>query len=282
MESRGSQLHILLAEDSLTSRLIAMMNLEEAGHAIEVVENGHEAVQMLEEGEFDLVLMDVYMPELDGLEATRIIRRREKDSGRHVPIIAMTATETERHLEKCLAAGMDGFVSKPVSLDELHRVLEPLSCWGRGLRVYDRQEGNPPRWGGRSHSFPFTLEEGSGSPLPVDLDQALETVGGDLEILKDVMEVFASEYPEQVQVLRDACARRDAASVERAAHRLKGILANVGGLKARELAQQLEAIAEGGRLDSGVAMVEELEVEIERVVAFFSGPGWEQSALGRE
>jgi len=250
-----------------------MMNLGEAGHAIEVVENGRQAIQIVKEKDFDLILMDVYMPEMDGLEATRVIRRGEIDSGRHMPIIAMTATETQDHIEKCLAAGMDGFVPKPVTLDELHRVLESLLCW---------REGSPLQGRGRLHSFPSISEGRSESLIPVDLNQALEAVGGDLEILKDVMEVFASEYPEQVRVLREACARRDAACVERAAHRLKGILANVGGGRARELARQLETMAEGGRMNGGVAMVEELEVEIERVVAFFSEPGWERSALGHK
>jgi CheY-like chemotaxis protein len=121
------RLRILLVEDSPTNQLIAKMNLEQAGHVVTVVDNGREAVRALEEPGFDLVLMDVLMPEMDGTEAARIIRRREVGSGRHIPIVAITATDTQEHRETCLEAGMDDFVSKPLNLHELHRVIERMS-----------------------------------------------------------------------------------------------------------------------------------------------------------
>jgi two-component system sensor histidine kinase/response regulator len=120
------RLRILLAEDSPTSRLIVTANLEQAGCVVRVVDNGRKAVQALEEGDFDLVLMDVFMPEMDGLDAARAIRRREKGSGRRVPIIAMTGTDTQEHRGKCLEAGMDGFVSKPVTPNEFREVIASL------------------------------------------------------------------------------------------------------------------------------------------------------------
>jgi CheY-like chemotaxis protein len=124
-----TRLRILLAEDSPTNQLIARASLERAGHVVEVVDNGRKAIQALEEQDFDLVLMDVFMPEMDGTEAARIIRQSETGSGRHIPIIAMTATDTQEHRDVCLESGMDGFVSKPVSPNELYDAIEQL---GRG------------------------------------------------------------------------------------------------------------------------------------------------------
>ena len=124
-------MRILLAEDSPTNQLIAKYNLEQTGYLVEVVDNGQKALQALAEGNFDLVLMDVFMPEMDGLEATQAIRQEEKGSGRRIPIIAMTSTDTQENRAKCLEAGMDGFVSKPVTPNELHEVLTSLLPQGR-------------------------------------------------------------------------------------------------------------------------------------------------------
>ncbi len=119
-------LRILLAEDSPTNQLLASYNLEQAGYVVEVVDNGQKAVLALEERDFDLVLMDVFMPEMDGLEATQIIRRKEQGSERRIPIIAMTGTDTLEHRQKCLAAGMDAFVSKPVTHNEFNAAISSL------------------------------------------------------------------------------------------------------------------------------------------------------------
>jgi len=112
-------LSILLAEDHPVNRKLAVLILERQGHRVSSAENGREALAAVERGSFDLVLMDVQMPEMDGLEATLLIREREKGTGRHIPILAMTAHAIEGDREKCLAAGMDAYVSKPVRLAEL-------------------------------------------------------------------------------------------------------------------------------------------------------------------
>ncbi len=119
-------LRILLAEDSPTNQLIATYNLEQAGYVVEVADNGYKAVQALGEQDFDLVIMDVFMPEMNGLEATRTIRQQEQASGQRIPIVAMTGTDTQEQRQKCLTAGMDGFVSKPVTPNELREVIAPL------------------------------------------------------------------------------------------------------------------------------------------------------------
>ncbi|HZU42066.1 MAG TPA: response regulator, partial [Terriglobales bacterium] len=119
-------LRILLAEDNLVNRMVAVRLLEKSGHLVEVAENGHEAVAKLQLRDFDLVLMDVQMPEMDGLEATAAIRNLEKRTGNHVPIIAMTAHALKGDRERCLAAGMDGYISKPFKLEELLDQIEKV------------------------------------------------------------------------------------------------------------------------------------------------------------
>ena len=126
MEEKKSALRVLLAEDSPTNQLIATYNLEQAGCVVKVVDDGQKAVQALEKEDFDLVLMDVFMPKVNGLEATRVIRQREQDSERRIPIIAMTGTDTREHRAKCLQAGMDAFISKPVTLGEFREIIASL------------------------------------------------------------------------------------------------------------------------------------------------------------
>lgn len=263
--SSEAELHILLAEDSPTNQLIAVMNLEQAGHIVEVVDNGRKAVQAMEEEDFDLVLMDVFMPEMDGLEATQLIRQGQSRTERRVTILAMTATDTQEHREKCLEAGMDGFMSKPVTAEELVMVIGPLLTRTEGARTRERQAAKKAQ-----------------SAQTVDLNAALEVVDGDIELLRDVVEMFLQEYPAQIETLREALAQQDAPGVESAAHRLKGILGNVGGIAARHPAHYLETMGEEGELDGGEIALQELEGEIARVAAFFSKPGWEQGVLGCE
>jgi len=120
-ESRG-KLRILLAEDNKVNQMVAARLLEKRGHTVVIVENGRDALEALDEprsGGFDLILMDVQMPHMDGLEATGIIREREKSSGAHVPIIAMTAHAMKGDEQRCLAAGMDGYTSKPIDVEQL-------------------------------------------------------------------------------------------------------------------------------------------------------------------
>jgi signal transduction histidine kinase/HPt (histidine-containing phosphotransfer) domain-containing protein len=249
------QLRILVAEDSPTNQLIAKANLTKAGHAVRVAENGQKAVEAWEKEDFDLILMDISMPRVDGLEVTRLIREKEKQTGRHIPIIAMTAFAMKEYREKSLDAGMDAYISKPVSADELHRTLESF------LKRADL--------GGLKESL---------EPEPsVDLDEALEVVDGDVELLQAVVEVSLEECPEHVEALREALAKGDVPGVESAAHRLKGVMGNIGGLTAREVAQRLETMGEEGNLDGGQVALEELEAEIERVATFYSDPGWKQT-----
>jgi CheY-like chemotaxis protein len=203
--------------------------------------------------------MDVSMPEMDGLEATYAIREKEKSLGGHIVIVAMTAFATKEYHEKCLAAGMDSYVTKPVRIDELDKTLAPLMA----------QTPAPA---------PASATPSASLPSPVDLTQALESVGGDVDIMLEAIAIVLEEVPPQRQALQEAMARQEPKAVEAKAHRLKGVMGNIGGLVARDIAQKLETMGERGNLTGGAALVESLEKEIERVIAFYRDPTWEQRA----
>ena len=124
---RGRSLRVLLAEDSLVNQQLVLALLEGEGHVVAVTNNGREAVAAAAEGSFDVVLMDLQMPEMDGLEATAAIRANERSSGRHLPIIAMTAHALKGDRERCLEAGMDGYTSKPIDVEELFAAIDSLA-----------------------------------------------------------------------------------------------------------------------------------------------------------
>jgi len=173
-----------------------------------VVGNGLKALEAIERNNFDLVIMDVQMPEMNGLEATRQIRAQEKATGAHLPIIAMTAHAIKGDREQCLAAGMDAYVTKPIDPDLLLRTIE-------GTVSNNVVPLRKPRTG----SF--------------DPDGLLRRAGGDWSLAREVINMFLDDTPEVLSQMLDAIARKDLKAVERAAHRIKGAAAN---LEARDLA----------------------------------------------
>ncbi len=198
---------------------------------------------MLEERDFNLILMDVEMPEMNGLESTRAIREKEIKSGRHIPIIAMTAYAMKEDKERCLAAGMDSYVSKPVTFKELLSVIE-------GLQSPDRQSDSEP---------------------PVDLNAALQIVDGDRELLQEAVELFLEQdCPRQLKALRDGLERQDAQAVKAAAHGIKGAASNLGGRAVSDVALRLETMGREGDITGAEDVLEELEAELGRFTAFFS------------
>ena len=272
----AQHLEILLAEDSPTNQLIAVSNLKKAGHTVTVANNGRIAVETFEErGQrgarsfFDLILMDVAMPEMDGLEATKAIREKEKATGLHTPIIAMTAFTTKEYHDKCAAAGMDAYVSKPVRIDELTKAFEPFLTPADEKHVVSHvvseanPEANPPE---------------ATAMAPVALQEALEIVGGDVDLLKSAVALSMREVTGQFEELRQALTQSNAKTVEAKAHRLKGIMGNLGALAAYDIAQRLETMGEQGDLTGGQAACQGFESEMARVVAFFSDPDWEKRA----
>ncbi len=179
-------LHILLTEDSVVNQTVAVRLLEKRGHKVQVAVNGREAVEATGRTQFDVVLMDVQMPIMDGFEATATIRRREQATGGHLPIIAMTAHAMKGDRERCLEAGMDGYVSKPVRPQELFAAVE--------------RHGQP-----QADGQGLEREEGSDPPCPaVDWEGALARLAGDRELLVELVGVFLEECPKLRQAIAQA------------------------------------------------------------------------------
>ena len=236
---------ILLAEDNLVNQKVAVSVLEKQGHLVTVVGDGQAALTALAQHAFDLVLMDVQMPILDGLETTAAIRARERTSGGHILIVAMTARAMKGDQEECLAAGMDGYVSKPLRRDDLDAVLQQVL-------------------GSRSVLIPPP------DAPPIDLVSALHAVDGDRTLLREVIAVFCQDYPARLTELRDAIEHRTAQQMGAAAHSLKGALSLFGRTLAFDLAQELETLGRAGHLDGAAAVLHMLEQELRRISTWFA------------
>jgi two-component system sensor histidine kinase/response regulator len=238
-------LRILLAEDNVVNQRLAVRLLEKAGHSAVVADNGKRALAALEREPFDLILMDVEMPEMGGFEATAAVREREKTTGRHVPIIAMTAHALKGDRDRCLAAGMDGYVSKPIQFHELCRIID----------------GTVPR--GDTSGLP----NGADAAQDVlDRQTVLQCVGGDWDLLREIIEVFASHAPLWMADIRDAIAREDAARLRLAAHTLKGALGHFGVGTVYNQAEQLETMGHNRNLTGAAQAWERLDQQVERLL----------------
>ncbi|HEC02463.1 MAG TPA: PAS domain-containing sensor histidine kinase, partial [Phycisphaerales bacterium] len=191
----ASSLNVLLAEDGLVNQKVAVNLLEQRGHRVTVANNGQEAVDALEKDSFDAVLMDVQMPAMDGFEATRIIREKEKNSGAHIPIIAMTAHAMEGDRERCLEAGMDAYIAKPIRATDLYDTLETTVA---GVYLFQGNGGEP-------------AEEGD----LLDRTEILERIGGSSEALKEIVELFAVESERLMRMMRESIKNGDSSGLQR-------------------------------------------------------------------
>jgi len=244
----GRRLRVLVAEDNAVNRQVAVGMLERAGHEAVVAANGREALALLEKEAFDLVLMDVQMPELDGLETTAAIRERERVRGGHLPIVAVTAHAMKGDAERCLAAGMDGYVAKPLQPRELEaaiaRVVTPGSQEGPASAV----PASPP------------------PPGVVDFPRLLERVGGDRKALAQLVRIFRTDSPKQAARIRKAIEAGDAPALRSAAHAVKGAVSNFAAPAATEAALRLQRMGDTGHLAGAEGALDRLEREIGRVL----------------
>jgi CheY-like chemotaxis protein/HPt (histidine-containing phosphotransfer) domain-containing protein len=244
-------LNVLLAEDNDINQRLATTLLERYGHRVTVVGNGREALKQLEWRSFDLVFMDVQMPELDGLEATAIIRQRERGTGRHIPVIAMTACAMKGDRERCLEYGMDSYVSKPLKPQELFDAIAALFP-GSEIQTAAPASAEPA------------------APL-FDRDELLGRVGGDRELLKMLVDLFSESVPKQLAELRGAIDARNANLVHRLGHTIKGAVGNFASPAAIEAAQRLEIMGKEGHLDDAAVVFAELAETVERLKASLRG-----------
>jgi CheY-like chemotaxis protein len=241
----GTPLRILLAEDNPINQKLALALLQSRGHRVVAVANGREALEAHQDQPFDLVLMDVEMAEMDGLEATAAIRAWERCAGGHVPIVAMTAHATAGYRDRCLEAGMDGYLCKPIRPEELFRAIEART-------PADREPVISPAPGSVQDEPP---------PL-VDPDALLRELNGDRDLLGEVIATFLRESPPQLTKIRQAVADRDSQALERAAHRLKGSIGFFSTGGAFHAAWDLEQMSREGTWDRAGSVCNVLDGEL--------------------
>ena len=267
-------LKILLAEDSLVNQKLALALLKPQGHEIAVVLNGSDAVNERKNREFDLILMDVQMPEMDGLEATRQIREYEQETGEHVPIIAMTAHAMKGDRERCLEAGMDGYVSKPVRVRELFSTIEECLHYTSADALTEEMITPESKDEGETMDDSSSKAE-AGQPeelyepatMPViNWQQAMEKSEIPAEALNELGQIFLTEAPRLLSEIREALKDNDAQTLRRAAHTLKSSAALFEAHPAAEAAQKLEMMGKEKKLSEAREALENLDREFERLL----------------
>jgi CheY-like chemotaxis protein len=241
-------LHLLLVEDNPINQQVALQALAQAGHTVDMAPNGREALRILPMRPYDVILMDVQMPEMDGLETTRRIRAQAGATGRHVPIIAMTAHVMPGDQARCLAAGMDDYVAKPLQPDDLHAALRRVMTPAGPLRQ---------------------------AAAPVDLSVALTSAEGNTTFLHQLVQLFLPYASQQVSALRDALQAQDVRSVERLAHALRGAARALGAQAVDTLAARFETMGDDDPLTDTQSTLQSLEHELERIRDFFATSDWE-------
>jgi signal transduction histidine kinase/CheY-like chemotaxis protein/HPt (histidine-containing phosphotransfer) domain-containing protein len=242
-------LRILIAEDHVVNQRLVTRMLEKRRHRVTVVSNGKEVLTALQQDTYDLLLMDVQMPELDGLETAALIRQQEQGRDGHLPIIAMTAHAMKGDRERCLAAGMDDYVSKPMKADDLFAAMH--------------------RQLARTCAAPVL-----GRAACVDLALAMSRVEGDLPLLEELVEMFLQSYPQQMVDLWQAVHAGASRHVQRMAHSLKSAIAIFGAKTAYALAHDVEDAARRAELDAASPVLAHLESELEQIAVFFADPTW--------
>jgi PAS domain S-box-containing protein len=240
------KLRILVAEDNPVNQDLAMHLLQRRGHSVILAENGRQAISAVERHKFDLVLMDVQMPEMGGLEATQAIREKEKTTGAHLPIIAMTAHAMQGDRQKCLDAGMDGYLSKPLDPKTFLRTVEEsvTATVSDATTAMDKTGSNDS----------ITRE--------LDAKALMARFSGNKKLLRTIVGTFREDCPKMMARIRTALAAHDAAALADGCHALKGSVGNFGHSPALETATQMEKNARQGKLDGAWELYATLEDEI--------------------
>jgi signal transduction histidine kinase/CheY-like chemotaxis protein/HPt (histidine-containing phosphotransfer) domain-containing protein len=255
----GRPLRILVAEDHPVNQELVLGILGIEGHAVTLAKNGREAIEILQNGKFDIVLMDVQMPEMDGYQATAAIRELERHTGRHIPVIAMTAHAMKGDREKCLAAGMDDYISKPIRVATLQKVLQMVQLdGGESARTV------------RAEAPPSGVRRGD-SPEFFDESEARRQCLGNDALLWRVVKSFLDTIPGSRQVLQMAATNGNLTALAKAAHALKGAAGSIVAQRCHKAALAVERTAKGGNLERSKAVLEILWQELDTLETVLSG-----------
>jgi two-component system, sensor histidine kinase and response regulator len=238
LRESAHKLRILVAEDNAVNQAVIIRVLQKMGHTPVLAQTGKEALALASAEKFDIAFMDVQMPEMDGLAATAAIRESEKAHGTHLPIFAMTAHAMKGDRERCLAAGMDGYITKPVRFSDIEQTLAGLA------------------------KTPVTPAKPAAEAVSWNRAEALDRIGGDEDLLRDLCHIFLEESPKLLQKLQQAIAAGDTDGVMRAAHSLKGEAGYLGADGTSHAARQLEEMGQKKDLSRAGDTLAALEREV--------------------
>jgi PAS domain S-box-containing protein len=264
---------ILVAEDNQINQKLASILLNKAGYSVDGVENGLQVVEKAKEGKYNAILMDVQMPEMDGFEATRRIREWEAGSNQRIPIIAMTAHAMKGDRGRCLAAGMDDYVPKPLEIRNLLGVLD------RWLETSETEETLPVRLEDQLPppaqfiTVPTEPSLPQTDQLPMDVERALERFGNDRPFLYEMSRDYVAGFPDRIKELKKALEARNSNDFSRHAHNLKGVSANFSAAPVTSICAEMEAVGRQDDLSAAPQLVARLEVETDRLIKYLKDVG---------
>ncbi len=294
-EKRKLGLRLLLAEDNSINQKLAVVLLQKAGYSVDAVENGRQVLEKVKNNPYSAILMDVQMPELGGLEATQRIREWEKSTGRHIPIIAMTAHAMEGDRERCLDAGMDDYVSKPLEPKVLFSALDrwaqadgaissenadDLQDYSSSVQLVSMDmddglfgEDDPSVSSGTGEPVSVIKAVSTADSLPVDFDAALFRFSGDRDFMMEMFKEYQDHLPGRLDEFHAALKDGDVSRIARLAHNLKGISLNFSANPIANVALALEEIGKREDMTHASELVAQLDVEVQRLKEFMAANG---------
>ncbi len=272
-EQKRQGMRILLAEDNAINQKLAIILLQKAGYLVDAVENGEQVLEKVQKEQYNAVLMDVQMPVMDGFEATRRIRQSEAGKGGHIPIIAMTAHALKGDRERCIEAGMDDYVSKPLQPQALITAIdrwvrtrkeeaEGAAETRREVVLFGEAAASAPRSNGQPTAGEKTED------LPMNIETALPLFGNDRKFLIEMCREFVNHLSTRIEVMKTALQTGDVTSLNRHAHSLKGLSANFSANPISSLAAELEQRTRQGDVTNAAALIDKINTESGRLVEY--------------
>lgn len=246
---KALQLRILVVDDDALNQRMMQVLLRREGHHVDLVSNGLEAFEAVKQQRYDIVFMDLQMPVMDGIEASRRIREWE-NGGLHTFIVALTAAYLPEKGEVLFAAGIDNYVSKPFEIEHIRQLLR------YGFGALPPAEGDQPS--GVQQALP--------SEKVLDIEKGILQVGGDENTYRELLQDFVEELPERLQTLQNLFAEMDMAGLSRSSHNLKGIAANLGALQLSEHARRLDKQSVEGYTDSLSGLIHEIQLAVGKLL----------------